>query len=462
MSDGTPELTGRPQIDVVALIDRSRVGAFQIGMLLLCGLCLVMDGFDVQAMGYVAPALLAEWKLPQAVLGPVFGAGTLGMVFGSLVLSVMADRFGRRPALIGATLFFAACMLVTPQARTPGELMALRFVTGLGLGGVMANAMALAGEYSPLRIRVTVMMVISCGFTVGAVLGGLVSVALIESFGWRAVFYFGGAVPLVLGVLMVFYLPESLQLLVLRRKDPARVHRWLRRIDPSVPLTSDTELVVHEPAKGGAPFVELFREGRAGMTALLWVVNFMNLLNLYFLSNWLPTIVNGAGYSQSTAVLAGTALQVGGTVGTLAMGRVIDRVGFRRVLVPSFLLATLCIALIGQPGVGIAMLFAAITVAGFCVVGGQPAVNALAASYYPTSLRATGVGWSLGIGRFGSIVGPVVGGALIGLQWPNSWLFAAAAVPALISGLMMACMGLLKTADGAAQDVVPVRGAATH
>jgi AAHS family 4-hydroxybenzoate transporter-like MFS transporter len=384
------------------------------------------------------------------------------MLVGSLVLSVVADRLGRRPVLIGATLFFGACMLATPLARTVGELTALRFVTGLGMGAIMPNAMALAGEYSPRRVRVTVMMVISCGFTVGAVLGGLVSVALITSFGWRAVFYFGGAVPLVLAILMIFLLPESLQLMVLRRSNPALVHRWLRRIDPSVQLTSDTELVVHEPAKGGAPVLELFREGRAGVTLLLWIINFMNLIDLYFLSNWLPTIVNAAGYSQSTAVLAGTALQVGGTIGTLAMGWIIDRVGFHRVLIPTFLLAALTIALIGQPSIGIALLFAAITIAGFCIVGGQPAVNALAASYYPTSLRATGVGWSLGIGRFGSILGPVIGGALIGLQWPNSWLFLAAAVPALISGLMMVCLGLWKAVGVPEQAVSPACSVATH
>src|SRR4051795_5557760 len=210
-----------PQVDVTALIDRSPIGAYQIRMLLMCGLCLIMDGFDVQAMGYVAPALLAEWSVPRAALGPVFGAGLLGMLVGSLVLSVVADRFGRRPVLIGATLFFAACMLATPQVRSIGELTALRFITGLGLGAIMPNAMALAGEYSPRRVRVTIMMLISCGFTAGAALGGFVSVALISNFGWQAVFYFGGAVPLVLALCMLFLLPESLQLLVLqRRKTP--------------------------------------------------------------------------------------------------------------------------------------------------------------------------------------------------------------------------------------------------
>ena len=452
----------RTQVDVEALIDRSRIGRFQIGMLFMCGLCLIMDGFDVQAMGYIAPALIAEWGVPRAALGPVFGAGLFGMLVGSLVLSVVADRFGRRPVLISATLFFAACMLATPQVRSIGELTAFRFVTGFGLGAIMPNAMALAGEYSPRRVRVTVMMMISCGFTVGAALGGFVSVALISSFGWRAVFYFGGAVPLVLAVCMFFMLPESLQLLVLQNRKTQQVHRWLQRIDPSVVLAVDTQLVVQEPAKGGPPMVQLFREGRTGPTLLLWAINFMNLINLYFLSNWLPTIVNAAGYTQSTAVLAGAALQIGGTIGTLAMGWIIDRVGFGWVLIPAFLLAAITIALIGQPAIGVAALFAAVTITGFCVVGGQPAVNALAASYYPTSLRSTGVGWSLGIGRFGSILGPVVGGALIGLQWTNSTLFLAAAVPAVFSCVMMVCLRLWGIGGAPLPGTSSARAVAAH
>ena len=424
-------------IDVGALIDRSRISPFQVGMLLMCGFCLIMDGFDVQTMGYVAPALIAEWGVPRAALGPVFGAGLFGMLVGSLVFSVTADRIGRRPVLIGATLFFALCMLVTPQVSTLTQLTVIRFITGLGLGAIMPNAMALAGEYSPRRVRVTMMMMVSCGFTVGAALGGFVSVALISNFGWRSVFYFGGAVPLVLALFMIVMLPESLQLLMVRGKSISKVHAWLKRIDPSLALTPTTRLFVQELPKDGPPMVQLFREGRSGVTLLLWAINFMNLINLYFLSNWLPTIINAAGYSQTTAVLAGTALQVGGTIGTLAMGRIIDRIGFGKVLVPAFLVASVTVALVGQSGIGVATLFAAITTAGFCIVGGQPAVNALAASYYPTSVRSTGVGWSLGIGRFGSILGPVMGGALIGLQWTNSSLFLVAAVPALLSCLMM-------------------------
>ncbi|MFC5474579.1 MFS transporter [Paraherbaspirillum soli] len=428
-------------IDIPALIDRSRIGGFQIVMLMLCGICLVIDGFDVQAMGYVAPAIIHDWGIAKANLGPVFGAGLFGMLVGSLTLSMLADRIGRRPVLIGATWFFAACMLLTPMAGSVGQLEILRFITGLGLGAIMPNAMALAGEYSPLRKRVTLMMLVSCGFTLGAVLGGLLSAALIPRFGWQSVFLVGGAVPLVIGLLMLFWLPESMQFLVLRGKKLEQVGRWLRRIDPNVAVDGGTRYIVREKAGKGAPVMQLFRDGRAKVTLLLWVINFMNLVNLYFLSNWLPTIAKDAGLSTASAVLAGTTLQIGGTFGTLIMGQLIDRSSFRRVLIPVFLIAAVSVALIGRPEVSLVFLFASILVAGFCIVGGQPAVNAMAGTYYPTTLRSTGIGWSLGVGRIGSIVGPVLGGELIRLNWPNSTIFIVLAVPALVSALMLVLMG---------------------
>jgi AAHS family 4-hydroxybenzoate transporter-like MFS transporter len=389
----------------------------------------------------------------------VFGAGLLGMLVGSLAFSVLADKIGRRPVLIGATLFFSVCMLVTPWAASLEQLQVLRFITGLGLGAIMPNVMALAGEYSPARRRVTLMMLVSCGFTVGAVVGGLVSAALIPAFGWRAVFYVGGLAPLVIGLLMLPLLPESMQFLVLRGRRTDKVAQWLRAIDPSVVAGAGSRYLVQEAPQKGGSVLALFHAGRAWTTTLLWLVNFLNLLNLYFLSNWLPTIIKDAGLSTSMAVLAGTVLPIGGTIGTLVMGQMIDRSGFRRVLIPGFLVAAVAIVLIGRPEASLLFLFASILVAGFCIVGGQPAVNALAGSYYPTTLRSTGIGWSLGVGRIGSIVGPVLGGELIRMNWPNSTIFAIAAVPALLSAVMLWLMERPPVAGGA---VAEGMAAASH
>ena len=441
------------QVNISEVIDNSRLGPFQVGICVLCGLCLIMDGFDVQAMGYVAPAIIREWKIPNAELGPVFGAGLLGVLIGSLLFSILADKIGRRPVLIGVTLFFSAMTFVTARAGSVHQMLAIRFIAGLGLGGIMPNAVALCGEYSSRAMRVTVMTIVGNGFTAGAAIGGFISAWLIPNFGWRSVFYFGAVMPLVIALAMFFWLPESLQFLVLREKDLnkdlGKVDKWLRKVEPGAVARGAVQYVVAERKREGVPVFHLFRDGRATGTVLLWIVNFMNLLNLYFLSSWLPTVVRDAGRSTSTAVLVGTAVQVGGSIAALGLGWFIERFGFVPVLATCFAVACVNIAMIGFPGLSLALLFAVVFLAGMGIVGGQAAVNALAATYYPTSLRSTGIGWSLGIGRIGAIVGPVLAGELMALHWSNERLFIAAAVPALISAVVILGMNPSRDRQGA-------------
>jgi len=425
------------KVNITSVIDNSRLGAYQWGIFLLCGLCLIMDGFDLQAIGFVGPALIRDWKIPSSSMGPVFSAALVGVLFGSILFSMLADRIGRRPVLIGVTLYFSALTFMTARVNTVDQLLIVRFLGGLGLGGIMPNAMSLVGEYSPAKVRVTAMMVVSNGFTLGAAFGGPIAAWLIPNYGWRGVFYFGAATPLVIAVLMFFLLPESLQFLALRGHDKKQIARWLKRVDPTVAAGPATEYVTPEDKKRGVPMIQLFHDGRALGTSMLWIVNFMNLLNLYFLSNWLPIVVSGAGYSNSIAVNSAAVLQVGGVVGTLVLSSFVYKFGFTPVLTMSFSLACLSIAAIGQPYLSLAMLFVVVFLAGFGVPGSQAGLNALAATYYPTDLRSTGVGSGLGIGRIGSIVGPLVGGVLLGRHWTARELFLAAAIPALISAVVM-------------------------
>jgi AAHS family 4-hydroxybenzoate transporter-like MFS transporter len=447
-------------IDVTEVIDESPIGGYQQIIYLICGVCMVLDGFDVQAMGYVAPALLKDWGIDKASLGPVFGAGLSGLLFGSLGLSIVADKIGRRPVLIGSTIFFSVCMLATPLASNIIELLIIRFITGLGLGAIMPNAMALCGEFSPQRTRVFIMMIISCGFTVGALLGGVVAAALIPNFGWASVFYFGGAVPLVIAVLMLLRLPESLQFQALKNVSGDRIAGVMRAIAPKRAFELGTRFVVPEKRNEGVPVAELFSDGRAIGTALLWTISFLNLIALYFLSNWLPTIASLAGLSIERAVLLGAALQLGGTCGTVVMGSLINRAGFCTVLLTCFAAAFVSIALIGHAASSLVLLFLVVFAAGFAVVGGQPAINALAASFYPTLLRTTGVGWSLGVGRIGSVAGPVIGGELIRQNWSQVNLFYAAALPSLLIVLAIAIAG--GTFRGSAGHQRPLAAALGH
>jgi AAHS family 4-hydroxybenzoate transporter-like MFS transporter len=434
-------MTGRPvpatKVNLTELLENSRVGPLQIQVFVLCMLCLIMDGFDVQAMGYAGPALVADWGIGRPALGPVFAAANFGVLVGSLLFTMLADIIGRRPVIIWATLFFSVLTIATGFAQNLEQMLALRFISGLGLGCIVPNATALVGEFSPKRNRVTLTMGITVGFTAGAAIGGFVALWLIPLFGWRSVFFVGGAVPLVIAVAMFWALPESLQFLAVRRTRLDMLAYWLKRLDPSMQISDTTEFVSNEKAHAGMPIVHLFREGRTTVTLLLWVVYFMNLLNLYSLSNWIPTVFTEMGYSQNAALLAGTLLQVGGTIGTYGLAWTIARKGFVPVLVVTFVLATVSIALIGQPGFSFATVALIVFIAGWCIVGGQPGLNTLAATYYPTALRSTGVGAGLGVGRLGAIIGPYAGGVLLAQQWSAQQLFYAAAVPAGISAIVM-------------------------
>jgi len=421
------------KINIADMFAHSEVGPLHRRVFLLCGLCLIIDGFDVQAKGYVAPSVLADWKIPGPQLGPVFAAANFGVLIGSLVFSTLADKIGRRPVLVGATLFFATMTIATAYAQNIDQLFWLRLVAGIGMGCIIPNATALVGEFSPAARRVTLMMTITVGFTAGAALGGFVAAWMIPNFGWRSVFLFGGLVPLVIGLTMVVGLPESLQFLAVQRRGRDSLVKWLKKLDPTLRVDESTQFVANEEGRSGVPFVHLFRDGRTVVTILLWIINFMNLLTLYSLANWLPTVVTGMGYTTQTAVLVGTILQVGGTIGTFGLAWLIARNGFVPMLIATFAVATVSIAFIGSPGISLALLFVIVFVAGWCVVGGQPGINAFAATFYPTALRSTGVGFALGIGRIGAIVGPLIGGRLMAAQWTPQQLFWAASIPALVS-----------------------------
>ncbi|HEX5166274.1 MAG TPA: MFS transporter [Thermomicrobiales bacterium] len=398
---------------------------------------LIIDGFDVQAMGYVIPALSAAWGIEPAQFRTVLPAANFGVLIGSLLFSPIADKIGRRPVLIGSTLWFAVMTLAAAFAGNVTQLFWLRFIGGIGMGCIIPNATALIGEYSPAGRRVTLMMNITVGFTAGGAVAGFVARWMIPQFGWQSVFLVGGAIPLVITVAMLASLPESLQFLAVRRRRLDQVARWLKQLDPTIRVDASTEYVAREESKGGVPVVHLFNDRRALVTVLLWIVNFMNLLNLYSVSSWLPTVVNGMGYDQNTSVLVGTVPWVGGTIGTFGLAWIISRKGFTRTLTINYILATFSIALIGQPGISLALLSLIVFVTGWCVIGGQPGMNAFAATFYPTYLRSTGLGWALGVGRVGAIVGPYIGGSMIGAKWTSQQLFLAAAVPAAISAVTL-------------------------
>jgi AAHS family 4-hydroxybenzoate transporter-like MFS transporter len=427
-------------INITDVVDNSRIGGFQIGLFTLCAACLILDGFDVQATGYVKTALSKDLNLTGTQFSAIASAGLVGVLIGALLFGWLGDRYGRRPVLVIATFCFAVLTLLTGLAQSLLQLIVLRVLAGIGLGGIMPNVVALVGEYSPRRSRAFLMMFITNGFNVGAVAVGFAAVKLIPHYGWRGVFFFGGMVPIVIGALMYWRLPESLQFLALRGDRGEELRGWLRRVDPSIVTSPTTHFVTTERRVEGVPVRRLFEDGRGAGTLLLWVINFMNLVNLYFLSQWLPSIFADLGFSPANAIWIGTTLQIGGVIGTLVLGWLILRVGYIRVLIASFAVGVLAVAAIGQQ-LSLEVLFVVVFIAGFTIVGGQAGLNALAASFYPTDLRSTGVGYALGVGRVGGIVAQPVAGVLVDRGWVARQLLLAASLPAMVTVAGLVAMG---------------------
>jgi AAHS family 4-hydroxybenzoate transporter-like MFS transporter len=425
-------LQQRAALDVRRFIDEQRFGRYQLLIAGLCAAIVFIDGFDAQVMGFVAPALSAELHIPRVALGTVISSGTFGMLIGALVFGPLADRIGRKPVLVTCALTFAVGSLLTATAVSVAQLTAFRVFTGIGMGGAMPNAIALTSEYMPERSRNAAVMTMFCGFSFGSACAGWVAAAVISRFGWQSVFLVGGTIPILLAIISIAVLPESIRFLVLKGGQQKRIAEYLSRIAPGTPIPG--ELVAGEDTHQAGSFSvgQLFAHGRARVTLLLWTMFFMNLLNLWFLNNWLPTIMHDAGMRIETASLVTSLFQIGGLVGSLALAGIWGRRLSFGMLALIYLSAAVFILFIGEAGVSIPLLVVAVFASGMSVVGGQTASNALAADFYPTAIRATGVGWALGIGRVGSILGPILGGVLLSYGDARR-VFWAASVPAVIA-----------------------------
>jgi AAHS family 4-hydroxybenzoate transporter-like MFS transporter len=425
-------LSGTTGLDVQAFIDKHAITPFQLMILALCGLVVFLDGFNTQVIGYLAPVIARNWSLPKSALGWIFSSGLAGLMAGFLLLAPLADRFGRKPVMVACTVLFGLFTLLTTWARTSEVLIVCRFLTGVGLGGALPNAFALTGEYCPRRWRATLVVVMSCGLSIGSIVAGLLSAALLSSLGWRGVLWLGGLTPLVIAAALQLFLPESMNFLALRNAGQAAIARTLRRIDPKVALSEATRFYSSEPEARGVPVVQLFADGRLIGTILLWVLFFVNLLDLYFIQNWLPTIFADGGMPVKQAIQITTLAMAGGVVAAIVTGPMMDRLGPYVILTGLFLGGAVSVAAIGlAPMSFLAGVMATTFCAGFFVAGAQKSANALAVVFYPTAIRSSGVGWALGVGRLGSIIGPATAGVLITLGWSHPALFLAAAAPLL-------------------------------
>ena len=433
-------------------LDSSKASGFLYVVLGLIALLLVTDGFGTQAIGFVAPVIGKAWALKKGALTGVITMGLVGVMIGACGVTPMADRIGARRILIVCALAYGLLMAATALVTDLSALLWMRFVTGVALGGAMPAGIALVSEYSPTKVRATMVTTAVCGFSIGGALGGVVATMAIKSFGWPSVFLIGGVVPVLIAPLLFLFLPESLPL-VLAGRAGARPMAAVRKLAPAWTPQAAPSVELEGPRH--APVAALFADGLAAPTLLFWVLYFMNLMVLYTLSNWLPTIITGAGLPLATANFATSFYQLAGVFGALLIAVLCDRFGSRVVLPAIFVGASACCFLIGAAGVNAGLIVAAISAAGFCVVGGQGAINAFVGNYYPSHVRASGIGWALGVGRLGTILGSFVIGKLIEAGAEAHTLFEICAIPGLFAAL--AIWLVARHGSSAAPAPVPVQ-----
>ncbi len=430
-------------IETDALINARKVGRSQIVVGILGACALFVEGFDTSAIGYIAPQIAREWNVPASVLGTILTADMVGLLLGYLFIAPLSARFGHKRTVIACTTFFGLMTFLTITSTNVGMLLFFRFLTGVGVGGAMPSAVALTGEYIPENRRSTAITLIYIGFSIGQIGAGLASSALIDAYTWRAVLGFGGIITLLFALLFVFVLPESIEYLVNRGNDRARAIRTLRRMAPDLSIADSVRLIAGSQGDRKVAVRQLLEDNRALGTVFVWIGMFMNLMIYFFMQKWLTSLLVQVGLSQQEAILATTVGLAGGIVAAFIIGPLMDRFGPYVVVAGLFAVSALAVVLMASfMTAGGALMLTAMSLAlGFCLSGGQKANNALSVHFYPTALRGTGLGWALGVGRIGGVIGPYFAGVLLEDGWSPSGLFYLAAGPMMIGAVTIALMG---------------------
>lgn len=445
-----------PPLNVSQLIEEQKIGRFAIMLLFWCFLVMLMDGYDQTAVSFAAPAMIREWHVARGGFGPVFGAGLFGTLIGSIVLGYAGDRMGRKLTIIIGTFIFGALTFSSIWADSLRQLMWLRFIAGIGMGGVIPNAVALAAEYAPKRLRATWVTTMFSGFSIGAGSGGFISAAFMHQYGWPVMFVIGGIGSMAVALLLIFVLPESARLLVLKKRQPRKVARLIARLRPELTIPAHAEFFASDEKKTSKFVIKLiFSEQLLFITPLLWIIFIGNSMSLYFLQNWLPILIEAVGVLPQRAALVTAMFSVGGMLGGLLLMRFVDRYGmFAVIALPLVGIPT--VALLGS-GMSETLLMVAVFITGFSVVGTQYGLYAIAGMVYPTEFRSGGIGIAISIGKIGSVAGPVIGGLLLSMHLPITRLFYVATVPFIVVSVFSIVLALIYRANFG-QDHATARG----
>jgi MFS transporter, AAHS family, 4-hydroxybenzoate transporter len=420
------------------VVDRQRFNPVRVAVIVLCFLVMFFDGYELNLIGYVGPALISHFSISKAAFGPVISAGLAGFMLGALMLGDLGDRFGRKRVIIAGTILFGALTLIAAWSSSLGIFIALRFVAGLGLGGAVPNAVALNAEFAPARVRATTIGVMFVGYTLGGAAPGWAAAVLLKEFGWRSVFYLGSCLPLLIAATMIFILPESVRFLAANKRIKELRILLAKMQDEPLPV-GDFEILSNEVKAPGSPSLQLFKDGRGPDTLFLWFAFVSCLTSILFVMAWSPTLVAGLGIDPGRAALIGAMWQTGGAIGSLLITRLLDRFGILTIAF-SVLLAIPLVILIGRVGTSETVLMIVILIGGLLGSGGQVGLNAIAGTIYPTMIRSTGVGWAFGMGRVGAILGPLIGGSLVAAGLDVRNLYVVMSLPFALTALSVALL----------------------
>lgn len=452
-------MSSKDAVDVQSFIDHQAFSGFQWLIFVLCFLIVLLDGFDTAAIGYIAPSLIQEWGVTKPDLAPVLSAALFGLAGGALVSGPLADRLGRRLVLNVAVLVFAVASLVSAFAADLQSLTVLRFLTGLGLGAAMPNAVTLISEYSPTKRRALITTAMFSGFPLGAALGGFLAAWMIPQFGWRSVLVLGGIAPIVLLAVMLIWLPESVRYMVAKGMSTERIRAVLGRISAAVVGARSfclTETVAVAHGKSGLGVV--LSRSRVVGSVMLWLAYFMGLVIFYALINWMPILFKEAGLDPKTATLISALFPLGGCAAVF-VGWLMDRFNGNRIVAIAYALTAVSVYSIGQVVGNVGALVVVVFLAGTMMNAAQVSMPALAATFYPTQGRATGVAWMLGIGRFGGIAGSFLVAELARRKLGFSEVFMVVAIPGLLATTALILKQFVHPETAPEQGEAPADGA---
>ena len=424
-------------IDVGKVIDESSLNRVSISVILLCGLIMMMDGYDYTIITVAAPVIMKEWNIGTGLFGFVFSAAFLGYLFGAIIFGTLSDRIGRKKTLIMASLIFSVGTLLVCFSNTLYSLIPIRIFTGIGIGGAVPCAITLTSEYSPLKGRGKYVSIMYSGFLIGIMLGGYIAGFMLKHLGWRPLFLVGFIAPVFAIILLWFKLPESARWLSARNQDgehSGTLASLVQRLQPGIPVDANTRFVSIGSSKNKASFKELFDGKLAWVTPVIWAYYLISSIAVFFIGNWSPQLMVSKGFSASTAAYITGTGSILIAVGCLLSGFYFDKVGFRWGSI-LHLIAAVCLIFFGG-GLAPAGFVILLIASGFFINSAHMDVTILAPIVYPPSCRNRGAGTAIAVARIGAMIGPSVGGVLLATNLPMERLLALVAIPLVIAAVL--------------------------